>query len=60
MGSNHTPDTIRVIPSGVLNRLAKLTSQKPYLHSEGVDKIYLDHANALCEAALHPIFSKQW
>ena len=45
--SNHTPGTIRAIPSGVMSRIAKLTSQKPSLHSEGVDKIYPDHVNAL-------------
>ena len=37
--STHTPGTLRTIPSGVLNRLAKLTSRKPSLHSEGVDKV---------------------
>ena len=39
-----------MVPSGVLNRLVKLTSQKPSIHSEGVDKIYPDHAKALCKA----------
>ena len=38
----------------VLNRLAKLTSRKPSLHSEGVDKVYPDHANALRKAGLAP------
>ena len=31
--STHTPGTLRAIPSGVLNRLAKLTSIKPSIHS---------------------------
>ena len=52
--STHTPGTLRVIPSGVLNRLAKLTSRKPSIHSEVVDKIYPDHTNALCKAGLEP------
>ena len=52
--SNHTPGTLRAIPSGVFNRLAKLTSLKPSLHSEGVDKFYPDHANALRKAGLAP------
>ena len=50
----HTPSTLRAIPSGVLNRLAKLTSRKPSIHYEGVDKIYPDHANALRKAGLAP------
>ena len=50
--SNHTPGTLSTIPSGVLNRLAKLTSLKPSLHYEGVDKVYPDHANALRKAGL--------
>ena len=50
----HTPGTLRAIPSGVLNRLAKLTSRKPSIYSEGVDKIYPDHANDLRKAGLAP------
>ena len=42
------------ITSGILNRLAKLTSQKPFIHSEGVDKIYPNHAYALRKAGLAP------
>ena len=34
--------------------LAKVTSQKPSLQPEGVDKIYPDHANALFKAGLAP------
>ena len=52
--STHTPGTLRAIPSGVLNRLEKLTSQKPSLQSEGVDKVYPDHANALRKSGLTP------
>ena len=54
MGSTTTPITLCAIPSGVLNHLAKLTSQKPSFHSEGVVEIYPDHANALCKAGLAP------
>ena len=50
----HTPSTFHAITSGVLNHLAKLTSRKPYIHSEGVDKIYPDHANVLRKAGLAP------
>ena len=52
--SNHTLGILRAIPSEVLNRLAKLTSQKPSLHYEEVDKFYPDHSNALREAGLTP------
>ena len=52
--STHTPGTLHAIPSGVLNRLAKLTSRKTSIHSEGVDKIYPNHANALRKAGLAP------
>ena len=52
--STHTPGTLRAIPSGVLNRLAKLASRKTSLHSEGVEKVYPDHANALRKAGLAP------
>ena len=50
----HTPGTLREIPLGVLNRLAKLTSIKPSIHSEGVDTIYPNHMIALCKAGLAP------
>ena len=50
--STHTPGTLHTIPLGVLNRLAKLTSRKTSIRSEGVDKIYPDHANALRKAGL--------
>ena len=52
--STHTPSTLRAIPSRVLNRLAKLTSRNPFIHSEAVDKIYTDHANALYKVVLAP------
>ena len=52
--STHTPSTLRAIPSGVLNRLAKITSRKPSLHSEGADKVYPDNANSLRKAGLAP------
>ena len=37
--STPTPGSLYAIPSGVLNRLAKVTSRKPLFHSEAVDKI---------------------
>ena len=52
--STYTPGTLRAIPSGDINRLAKLTSQKPFLRSEGVDKVYPDHVNALRKVGLSP------
>ena len=52
--SNHTPGTLRAIPSWVLNRLAKLTSRNPSIHAEVSDKIYPDHANALRKVGLAP------
>ena len=52
--STHTPSTLRAIPLKFLNRLAKLNSRKPSIHYEGVEKIYPDHANALCKAGLAP------
>ena len=51
-GSTHTPGTLREISLGFLYRLAKTTPQKTSLHSEGVEKVYPDHANNLREAGL--------
>ena len=56
--STHTPGNLCAIPSGVLNRLAKLTSRKPSTQAEAVDTIYPDHAKALCKEGLAPpVFS---
>ena len=52
--STHTPGTIRAIPSGVFNRLAKLTSRKPYIRAALVNTIYPAHANALLKVVLAP------
>ena len=52
--STHTPSTLHAIPSGVLNRLVKLTYREPSLHSEGVDKFYPDHTNTLFEVGHVP------
>ena len=52
--SNHTPSTLRAIPSGVFNCLAKLTSRKPSIRAAAVDSIYPAHANALRKAGLAP------
>ena len=50
----HTYSTLRAILSVILNRLAKLTSRKPSIHSEGVDSIYPNHVNDLRKAGLAP------
>ena len=50
----HTPGTLRAIPSGVWNRLAKLTSRNPSIQAEAVDKICPAHENAICKAGLAP------
>ena len=52
--STHIPSNLCAIPSGVLNRLAKLTLRKPSIHSEAVKKNYPDHVNALRKAGLAP------
>ena len=52
--STHTPGTLRVISSGVLNRLEKLTLRKPSIRAEAVNTIYPAHANALRKAGLEP------
>ena len=54
--STHTPGTLCKILTGVLNRLSKLTSLNPELHSKGVDSVYPDHANALLKEGLVPSF----
>ena len=51
---NHIPGTLRTIPLGVLDRLAKLTSRKTSIKSEEIEKIYPDHANSLYKAGLVP------
>ena len=50
--STHTPSTLRAILLGVLNRLAKITSRKHLIRSEGVETIYLIHTNYICKAGL--------
>ena len=50
--SNHTPDTLHTIPSGVLNWLAKITSRKPSFQYERVNNVYPDHVNSLRLAVL--------
>ena len=52
--STHTPGTLRAIPSGVFNHLAKLTSRNPSVQAEAVDTIYPAHTNALRKAGLAP------
>ena len=52
--STHTPGTLRAIPSGVLNHLAKLTSRKPSIRAAAVDSIYPALAKALRKAGLAP------
>ena len=42
-----------------LRTLFKITSQKPYFHSERIDNVYPDHVNALHKASVSPpIFPK--
>ena len=56
--STHTPVTLRAIPSGVFNCIAKLNSRKPSIRAAAVDTIYPAHANALRKAGLeHPVIS---
>ena len=50
--STQTPVTLREIPSGVLNRLAKPTSRNTSIHSEVEDKIYPDYVNDLRKAGV--------
>ena len=52
--STHTPGTLYAIPSGVLKRLAKLTSQNPDLHYKLVESIYLYQAKEICGVVLAP------
>ena len=49
-----TPGTLSAIPSGVLNRLAKLTSRNPSIQAEAVNTIYPAHVNALLKSGLAP------
>ena len=58
--SNHTPSNLRAIPSGVMNRLAKLTSQKPSIHYEGVEKYTPTTRTLSARQASHPLISQQW
>ena len=58
-GITHTPGTLHMILSEVLNRQAKITLRKPDISYKRVDSIYLKHNNILCEACLVPsIFLK--
>ena len=50
--STHAPSTLRPIPSGFFNRLAKLNSRKPSIRATEVESIYPAHANALHKAGL--------
>ena len=50
----HKPGTLRAIPSGVLNRLSKITSINPSIDAEAIDKIYPAHANSPRKAGLAP------
>ena len=52
--STHAPGTLRAIPSGVFNRLAKLTSRKPSIQEAAVESIYPAHAKALRKSGLAP------
>ena len=52
--STHLPSTFRAIPSGVLNRLSKLTSKIKLLGDVTIDTIYPHHAKALQTAGIAP------
>ena len=52
--TTHTPGTLRGIPSGVLNRLTKLTLRNPSINDEAVNKIYPKNANALRKVGFTP------
>ena len=54
-GSCHTKATFEAIPSGVFNRLAKLTSKPNTNGKLRIDEVYPDHTNTLKNAGL---FSK--
>eukprot|EP00957_Ditylum_brightwellii_P138883 10585849-Ditylum_brightwellii.AAC.1 len=53
-GSIHRPTTFKFIASGVLIRLARLTSNIAANGKAKIDKIYLEHAKALFTADLAP------
>ena len=48
------------IPSGLLNRMAKLTQNKPASHSKRVNSVYLDQTNTLHKAGLANSIFQQW
>ena len=50
--NTHTPSTLHMSPSEVLNHLSKITLHKQSFHSERVDNVYPDDKNALNEAGL--------
>ena len=52
--STHSPSTFRAIPSGVLNRLSKLTSKSQSLKGIKLDEAYPHHARALRIAGIAP------
>ena len=52
--STHTYGTLRVIPSGELNFLAKLIQHEPSFKFARVENVYPDHANALQNTGLAP------
>ena len=60
--STNTPSTLRVIPSGVLNRFSKLTSREPYFNSERLDNVHPDHISALRKVVIAPpsLFTMGW
>ena len=59
-GSTHIPVTLCTIPSEVLNRLEKLTSQKTSLHSEGVENPNLTMQTLSERRAFHLLLSQKW
>ena len=51
-GSYHTNSTFQAIPSGVYQRLEKLTSKTDETRSLSIHQVYPDHAAALLQANL--------
>ena len=53
-GSTHRKDVFKAIPSGVMGRLAKLTSQTEENGDVRIDILYPEHATALSMSDLSP------
>ena len=56
----HTLVTLHKISSGVLYRLAKITSHKPFFHFKRVDNVYPSHVNSFWKIGLAPTIYRKW